>query len=116
MPRPDDDLKLKPPMSSVVPKVKRSPPVTISNPTAAMTNPSRMLTADLAGDLPTRPTMALKVSIMTANISGGPKRRENSATMGAKNVSMTVAKTAPTKCEQKAAVSALPACPFLAMG
>ena len=109
-------MKLKPPISSVLPKVRRSLPVTMSIPTAAMMKPRRVLTTDFTGDIPPKDTKALKVNIMTAKVSGGPNINVNSATMGAAKVRISVATMAPKKWEQKAVVRASQALPFLAMG
>ena len=53
--------KLKPRISSTVPKVRRSWPLTMSMPTVARMNPSRVAAMVLTGELPPRPTKALKV-------------------------------------------------------
>ena len=75
-------MKLKPPISGVRPKVRRSSPLTMSMPTEAMMKPNAVATSVLTGDFPTRPTKALKVRSMTPKTSGGPKRRAKAARSG----------------------------------
>ena len=53
---------------------------------------------------------------ITAKNSGGPKRSAKPATSGARKVSSTTARKAPTKEAVKAAVSASPARPCCAIG
>ena len=109
-------MKSKPFIRSVIPKVIRSWPVTMSSPTAARMNPSRIDTSDLSGLPPPRPTKLENVNNWMAKNSGGPKRRAISASTGAKRVMRTIEKSAPTKEDVNAAVSACPPFPCRAMG
>src|SRR3989338_2113410 len=109
-------MKSKPFMSSVTPNVRRSAPVTRSRPTEARMKPRRMETRDLMGLPPPRPMNAEKVRSWMAKNSGGPNLRATSARRGAKRVISTTEKSAPTKDDVKAAVSACPPSPRRAMG
>ncbi len=108
--------KSKPRISSTVPKVIRSCPVTPSRPTAARAKPSIMAAMVLPGKPLVIPTKLAKVRNWTAKNSAGPKRRANFATSGARKVMTPTAMKAPTKDDEKAAVSASPARPFWASG
>src|SRR3990172_6081606 len=109
-------MKSKPFMSSVTPNVRRSAPVTMSRPTEARMKPRRMETRDLMGLPPPRPMNAEKVRSWMAKNSGGRNLRATSARSGAKRVISTTEKSAPTKDDVKAAVSACPPSPRRAMG
>ena len=109
-------MKSKPFISSVNPNVMRSCPVTMSRPTAARMNPSRIETSDLSGLPPPSPTNEENVRNWMAKNSGGPNLSAISARTGAKNVMSTIEKNAPTKDDVKAAVSAWPPCPWRAKG
>ena len=109
-------MKSKPFMRSVMPKVRRSWPVTMSSPTAARMKPIRIDTSDLSGLPPPSPTNDENVRSWMAKNSGGPNLSATSARSGAKSVMRTTEKSAPTKDEVKAAVSAWPPRPFRAIG
>ena len=99
-------MKSNPFIKSTNPKVIRSWPVTMSSPTAERMNPSRIETNDLSGLPPPRPTKLEKVRSWIAKNSGGPNFSAISARSGAKNVISTIEKSAPTKDDVNAAVSA----------
>ena len=109
-------MKSKPFISSVIPKVRRSWPVTMSRPAEARMKPSRMDTSDLIGLPPPRPMNDEKVRSWIAKNSGGPNFSAISARSGANRVIRTTEKSAPTNDDVKAAVSASPPCPFRAIG
>jgi len=109
-------MKSNPFMRSVKPKVSRSAPVTMSSPTEARMKPIRIETSDLSGLPPPRPINDEKVRSWMAKNSGGPNLRATSARMGAKSVIRITEKSAPTKDEVKAAVSAGPPSPRRAIG
>ena len=108
--------KSKPRMRSVRPNVRRSCPVTVSMPTAAMAKPSAIESSVLKGEPLPMPTKLQKVSRYTAKNSGAPNFSANFATSGARKVIITTATSAPTNEEVKAAVRAAPAWPFCAIG
>ena len=78
--------------------------------------PSRMDTSDLIGLPPPRPMNDEKVRSWIAKNSGGPNFSAISARSGANRVIRMTEKSAPTKDDVKAAVSASPPCPFRAIG
>ena len=94
----------------------RSWPVTESMPTAASAKPSIIAARVLAGASLLMPTKLQKVSSWTAKNSGGPNFSANRASTGARKVISRTAKSAPTKDEVKAAVSACAALPCCAIG
>ena len=108
--------KSKPRIISCEPKVMRSWPVTVSMPTAASRKPSIIAARVLSGEPRPRPMKQAKERNITAKNSGGPKRSAKPATSGARKVSSTTARKAPTKEAVKAAVSASPARPCCAIG
>ena len=77
-------MKSKPFMSSVKPNVIRSWPVTMSSPTAARMNPTRIETSDFSGLPPPSPTKLENVKSWMAKNSGGPNFNAISARTGAK--------------------------------
>jgi hypothetical protein len=108
--------KSKPRIISVLPKVIRSWPVTVSMPTAASRKPSVIAAMVFSGGPRLMPTKQAKERNITAKNSGGPKRSAKPATTGATKVIITTATRAPKKEEVKAAVSASPARPCCAIG
>ncbi len=100
----------------VVPKVRRSVPVTVSVPTAASAKPSIIAAMVLNGGSLLVPMNAQNVSRYTAKNSGGPNSSAKPATTGERKVITTTATNAPMNEEVKAAVSALPAWPCWASG
>ena len=108
--------KSKPRSSSIVPKVMRSWPVTLSRPTAASAKPSIMAVSTLNGCSLPMPTKLQNVRSWTAKNSAGPNWSAKRAIRGARKVIRTIATKAPRKEEVKAAVSASPARPCCAMG
>ena len=109
-------MKSKPFISSVMPNVRRSWPVTMSSPAAARMKPMRMDTSDFSGLPPPSPMNDEKVRSWMAKNSGGPNLSATSARSGAKSVMRTTEKSAPTNEDVKAAVSASPPRPCLAIG
>ena len=105
-------MKSKPFISSVMPKVSRSWPVTMSSPTAARMKPIRIDTSDLSGLPPPSPMNDENVRSWMAKNSGGPNLSATSARSGAKSVMRTTANSAPTNDDVKAAVSACAALPL----
>src|SRR5437870_11433678 len=73
-------MKSNPFIKSTNPNVIRSWPVTMSSPTAARMNPSRIETSDLSGLPPPRPTKLEKVRSWIAKNSGGPNLRSEEHT------------------------------------
>ena len=108
--------KSKPRIISVLPKVIRSWPVTVSIPTAASRKPSIIAISVFSAGPRLIPTKLAKDRNMTAKNSGGPKRSAKPAMTGATKVIITMATKAPTKLLVKAAVSASAARPCCAMG
>src|SRR5438876_6668897 len=88
----------------------------MSSPNEDMMKPMRMYTRDFMGFPPPSPTKEEKVRSWMAKNSGGPNLSATSARSGAKKVMSTTEKSAPTKEDVKAAVSAWPPSPFRAMG
>ncbi len=109
-------MKSKPFISSVIPKVSRSCPVTMSSPAEARIKPIRIDTSDLIGLPPPSPMNEEKVRSWMAKNSGGPNLSAISASSGAKSVISTTEKRAPTNEEVNAAVSASPPRPCRAIG
>ena len=109
-------MKSKPFISSVIPKVSRSWPVTMSSPAAARMKPIRIDTSDLIGLPPPSPMNEEKVRSWIAKNSGGPNLSAISASSGANSVISTTEKSAPTNEEVKAAVSASPPAPAAPSG
>src|SRR3972149_3053799 len=97
--------KSKPVSSVAVPKVMRSVPVTVSEPTAASAKPSIIDTMVLNGGSLPMPMKAQNVSRYTAKNSGGPNSSANSATMGDRKVITITATSAPTNDEENEAGS-----------
>ncbi len=109
-------MKSKPFMRSVMPKVSRSWPVTMSSPAQARMKPMRIDTSDLTGLPPPSPMKEEKVRSWMAKNSGGPNLSATSASNGAKSVISTTEKRAPKNDDVKAAVSASPPRPWRAIG
>src|SRR5690606_4264117 len=81
--------------SSDQPNVMRSPPLTVSMPMAASPKPSIIEIMVLNGVFLSVPTKLQKVSRNTAKNSGGPKRKANLDTMGARKVISSTPDSAP---------------------
>src|SRR5262249_36372276 len=76
----------------------------------------RIDTSDFIGLPPPSPMNEEKVRSWIAKNSGGPNRSATSASRGANSVMSTTENSAPTNEEVKAAVSACPPSPRLAIG
>ena len=107
---------LKPVSRSVMPKVMRSEPVTVSRPTQASPKPRHIEAMVLKADPLPMPMKLAKVRNWTAKNSAGPNFRANLATSGARKVIMITATSAPTKDDVNAPVSASSARPCWAIG
>src|SRR6266508_3628928 len=83
----------------------------MSKPMDASSNPNATIMTALSGDPPPTPTSVANDRTNTANSSAGPKRSAKSASTLAKNVSRSVAISAPTKEATKEEVNARPGRP-----
>ncbi len=108
--------KLKPRRSSYHPNVMRSCPVEGSCPTAASAKPSIIDAMVFEGGSLLIPTKLQNARSWTANSSAGPNASAIEAIIGARNVTMMTANSAPKNEEVKAPVSASPARPCCAIG
>ena len=108
--------KLMPRSNSLVPKVMRNWPDTVSMPTPARSRPRLMEMMVLCFSSRPRPTNEQKVRKYTAKNSGGPNRNAKAAMPGARNVMSSTATSEPMKDDVNAAVSASAARPCCAMG
>src|SRR5690606_22099698 len=102
--------------SSDQPNVMRRLPLMVSMPMAASPNPTIMEIMVLKGVFLSVPTKLQKVSRNTAKNSGGPNRRANLDTSGARKVISSTPDRAPKNDPVNDAVSALPARPCCASG
>jgi len=103
-----------PSISSVVPKVMRWAPVTVSVPTMLSTRPATIMANALSSDPWARTMAAMRPSMASQKYSAGPKRRATELRGAARRTMNSVA-TQPAKREARAATaSAAPARPCCA--
>ena len=105
-------IRVRPPVSSALPKVKRGNPAGLSSPTEATSSPSSSETMPFSGLACARNTALISPSITSQKYSNEEKLSATSASAGAARISTAVPKRPPITENTRLAPSAISPWPF----
>jgi hypothetical protein len=108
-------VKDSPAVSSVLPKVRRGTPVSLSSPTVANASPSAIMAAVFAREPPDTAVMTASASKISTTCTDGPMAIITLASGGVMNIRPSMETVPPTKLPSAAIIRAGPARPLRAI-